>query len=138
MEPALREGDLIRIGIDYYAFFPLQRNDIVIIDFNVDNSLRVKRLVGLPGDNVQITPAGDIAVNGVVALTHPVGQPFTSDSFPLFKYPSPATSRVVPLHKVFVISDNAEAGFDSLDYGFVDEGFVIGKVVGTNPPAVSN
>lgn len=129
MEPTIFSGDKIRIAIDYYQFFPLQRGDIIIVDFNVDGNLRVKRLVGLAGDNVHLTDEGDLAVNEKVILAHPPQIPFTPASFPIFTFPFPVEAKIIPLDKVMVISDNATAGFDSLDYGFIDSKFIIGKVI---------
>ncbi len=129
MDPTIRDGDSIRIAVDYYSSRPLQRNDIIIIDFNVDNSLRVKRVIGLPRDRIHLTTEGNLAVNGVVVRMHPFGSPFTPDSFNLFRFPSPSFERIVPEQKIVAVSDNIEYGFDSLDYGFVDASFVRGKVI---------
>ena len=129
MLPTILPGDEIVIGVDYYHFFPMQRGDIVIVDFNVDPAVRVKRLVGLAGDKVYLTDEGDLAVNDEIILTHPSEKPFTSDSFNVFKIIYPSNEAIIPSNKVMVISDNAAAGFDSLDYGFIDSKFIIGKVI---------
>lgn len=138
MYPTIWDKDSIVIGVDYYQFHPLERGDIVVIDLNVDNGLRIKRIVGLQGDVATITPEGNLAINGAIVSMHPPGKPFTSETFNLFKYPSPVSEKVIPSGRVLAISDNIEAGFDSLDYGFVPYDFITGKVIKIIPSNHSN
>ncbi len=127
MMPLLRDGDLVWIGIDYYRYFPMQRRDIVIIDFNVDNDLRVKRLVGLAGDRVRLNAAGDLLVNDSVVLRHLTQQPRAFESFNFFQPHSSSFEKIIPGGKVLVLSDNY-LGVDSREWGFIDSNSLVGKV----------
>jgi signal peptidase I len=127
MMPILRDEDLIWVGVDYYQYYPMQRRDIVIIDFNMDNNLRVKRLAGLPGDKVWINGAGDLQLNDSVILRHLTQQPRAFESFAFFQPSLFPFEKIIPKGKVLVLSDNF-LGVDSREWGFIDSNALVGKV----------
>ena len=80
----------------------------------------IKRLIGMPGDTVQIRQ-GRVFVNGQ-ALSEPYRHdpPNSLDNF------GPVT---VPMRSYFVLGDNREDSWDSRDWGFVPESNIIGTPV---------
>jgi signal peptidase I len=63
----VRGGDRILVNKLYYRFHPPQRWDVIVFRSPEDISRSfIKRLVGLPGDRVEIR-SGDVLVNGVVS-----------------------------------------------------------------------
>ncbi len=85
------------------------------------NERYVKRIIGLPGDVVDITPEGAVYINGeleneayVVGVTPPREQ-----TYPL----------TVPEGKVFVMGDNREISRDSRHFGCISSKSIEGKVV---------
>lgn len=116
MEPTLAVGD--RILVDsagrYQRFSvisfqdPTRRHD-------PDEQL-VKRIIGLPGDTVEIDD-GEVFVNGELQLSPNV----TSD---LINWPD--TRMRVPIGHVFVLGDNRNNSFDSLNFGPVRESDISG------------
>jgi len=66
MEPSLQRGDYFFVAKLPYLFGEPQRGDIVVFLTPVDEAPYVKRLVGLPGDRVQMK-AGSLYLNGARA-----------------------------------------------------------------------
>jgi signal peptidase I, bacterial type len=80
----------------------------------------VKRVIGLPGDKVDIVD-GKVLVNGV-ALDEPYvkGETFKRE----FEFPV-----TVPQNKYIVFGDNREVSKDSRSFGFIDRSQLEGKAV---------
>ena len=66
MEPLLLDGERIVVNKFVYRFRPIERGDVVVFWFPQNPSLSfVKRVVGLPGDRVEIRN-GELVVNDIV------------------------------------------------------------------------
>lgn len=70
MAPTLRIGDLAFADARAYDHAEPRRGDVVIFDNAADQSLYVKRVVGVPGDDVQMR-AGKLYLNGDIVPTEP-------------------------------------------------------------------
>lgn len=84
------------------------------------NTRLVKRVIGLPGDVIDIRD-GEVYINGVKETgdyVHGVIPPFSGE-YPL----------TVPPGKLFVMGDNREISKDSRSYGCIDARSVEGKAV---------
>lgn len=65
MDPTLKAGDKVMINTAAYRFSSPQRGDIIAFRLNEDSdsSIHIKRIIGLPGETVQITD-GMVYING--------------------------------------------------------------------------
>jgi signal peptidase I len=118
MAPSIHDGDRILIDPVSYLFGEVQRGDIVVLQYPLDPSVDyIKRVVGLPGDEIEIEH-GEVWVNG-----RPLEEPYVLG-------PDPATTlqvEVLPAH-YFVLGDNRARSCDSREFGQVPVGYVRGKV----------
>ena len=102
------------------TIFPVsspKRGDVIIFRYPRDKSRDfVKRVIGLPGENVEIVE-GKVFINGLL-LKEPYVVQEDDSSMPL---------RNIGKDKFFVLGDNRRASNDSRDWGDVSTDDVIGK-----------
>lgn len=74
MEATLSDGDNLIVDKITYRFKDPQRFDIIVFPFQYkENTYYIKRIIGLPGETVQIDEQGNIYINGEV-LTESYGR----------------------------------------------------------------
>ena len=67
MEPMLSNGDNLIVDKISYRFRDPQRYDIIVFPFKYqENTYYIKRIIGLPGETVQIDEQGNIYIDGEV------------------------------------------------------------------------
>ncbi|HBO5516270.1 TPA: signal peptidase I [Pseudomonas aeruginosa] len=153
MNPTIQEGDFIFVNkLAYGARIPFTdipllsgkppvRGDVVVFIKAADDTRMVKRLIGVPGDTVQLkdnvlwlngTPAqyfliestGDkfIVREQIDALDHDMQMLVRAKSTKASTDPM-----VVPAGKYLVMGDNRDNSFDSRFFGFVDQANLVGR-----------
>jgi signal peptidase I len=112
MAPTLYQGQLLLVieaaywRLDgKYVFAGPRRGDVIVFRSQTAKYL-VKRLIGLPGDEVRVH-AGQVSVNGTL-LDEPYVK-FADD----YTYPPDGIPRRVPENAYFVLGDNRPASADS-------------------------
>lgn len=67
METTLSNGDQLIVDKISYRFRDPKRYDIIVFPFRYeDNTFYIKRIIGLPGETIQIDGEGNIWVNGEI------------------------------------------------------------------------
>ncbi|MGH7350758.1 MAG: signal peptidase I [Candidatus Methylomirabilales bacterium] len=118
MHPALGEGGYYLVNKYIYHFVRPQRGDIVVFRVGqYDTEEQVKRIIGLPGETLQIT-SGEVYINGR-RLDEPYAVGATYPDF------GPTT---VEEHSYFVFGDTRWVREDSRDFGAVPLKNIVGKV----------
>ena len=67
MEPKLSSEDNLIVDKITYRFHDPERYDIIVFPFRYeDNTFYIKRIIGLPGETVQIDEEGNILIDGEI------------------------------------------------------------------------
>ena len=118
MRPTLADGDRWLVTLNPGE---LQRGDIIVFRYPKDETKQyVKRIVGLPGETIEIRD-GLVYINGV-ALPEgyvPAETNKSRTSFP---------EKRIPEDNYFVIGDNRDNSSDSRYWGTVDKTLIEGKL----------
>jgi signal peptidase I len=121
MAPLLSDQERIFINKFVYRFEPIERGDVVVFWYPLDRSKSfIKRVVGLPGEEVEIRQ-GIVYVNGA-ALQESYVPPQYED---LSDY---GPTRV-PRDSYFVMGDHRISSNDSRVFGPVPSRFIYGRAV---------
>lgn len=125
MENTLYDGDNLWVDKLTYRFENPKRYDVIVFPYRFDRkTYYVKRIIGLPGETVQIDEAGDIYING--------------DKIPdlygreVMRSPGRAIEPVLLSEdEYFVLGDNRNNSSDSRaeDVGSIKRRDIIGRVL---------
>jgi len=121
MAPLLSDQERIFINKFVYRFEPIQRGDVVVFWYPLDHSKSfIKRVVGLPGETVQIRQ-GAVYVDGKI-----VPEPYVP---PQYEDPSDFGPKLVPPDSYFVMGDHRISSNDSRVFGAVASRYIYGRAV---------
>ncbi len=133
MESTLFENDRVLVSKISYQLGGIGRGDVIVFDritsdgATVAHDDLIKRVVGLPGEKVEIRSCvvfiNDVALDEPyldeedltqVELVDKCGQPNMSP-------------KIVPANQIFVMGDNRPDSFDSRSFGSISERLVVGR-----------
>jgi signal peptidase I len=121
MQPRLVDQERIFVNRFIYRFENIQRGDVVVFWYPRDtNKSFIKRVVGVPGDVVEIR-IGLLYVNGVK-----IEEPYLK---PDFRDHESFSRSVVPPDHYFVLGDHRNSSNDSRMWGFVPRSLIYGKAI---------
>lgn len=119
MVPTLQDQQYILVNRAAYFFHPPSRGDIIVFAYPVDPSQDyIKRIVGVPGDRVQVNQEGVVSVNGV-----PLHESYVNDTTNPYR---PTDMKLGP-DQYFVLGDNRGDSSDSRVWGPVPRKNIIGQ-----------
>jgi len=153
MKPTIIEGDRILVNklaydfkvplthISLYKFADPARGDIVVFDSRAANTRLVKRVIGLPGDTVEMRD-NRLTINGIAArysgVEYGADATFEIESYLNMSHrielAGTGASRVgtfgpvtVPEDRYLVLGDNRDNSADSRFYGFIPRDEIVGN-----------
>lgn len=121
MRPTIKQGNYLLVNklAHHYIFDSFQRGEVVVFNSPSDASTSfVKRVIGLPGDTVEIR-GGQVFVNSVR-----LNEPYIEDDE---GYNDNMAPFEVPASAFFVLGDNRSVSSDSRNWGAVPQENIIGK-----------
>jgi len=116
MLPTLEPGEFILVNKMAYRIGDFNYGDIVIFHHSESEDY-IKRVIGLPGDNVRVQ-GGVVYVNN-----RPTQETYISSP------PNYSGSWTVPEEHLFVLGDNRNQSSDSHNWGFVPVQSVVGRAL---------
>ena len=124
MEPNYYNREYLIIDEISYRFTQPKRGEIVVFRYPRDPSeFFIKRIIGLPGDTVEITD-GRIAIYND---EHPSG--IILDEEYLFGESTPGEKKTtLNENEYFVLGDNRDASLDSRNFGPVTDEHIVGRM----------
>ncbi len=135
MEPSFYTGEYILTSKITYKFRNIQRGDVIVFKSPKNPDIEyIKRIVGLPGDKINIT-------DGVVKINDTVfEEKYISASTNLWEggYMKNGQEIIVPQGELYVMGDNRSRSSDSREFGPVPITSIIGQVFYRYFPADKN
>ncbi|MCX5695329.1 MAG: signal peptidase I [Candidatus Omnitrophica bacterium] len=138
MRPTLLEGDLILVNKFIYgakipftsfrlpAVKEIKRGDVIVFIYPEDKKKDfIKRMVGLPGDVVEIK-SGTIYIND-----NPLLDPVFNQRYYYNRgdFTNEGQKLIVPANSYFVLGDNSGSSKDSRYWGFVPKDNILGEAM---------
>jgi signal peptidase I len=121
MAPLLSDQERIFINKFVYRFEPIERGDVVVFWYPLDHTKSfIKRVVGLPGETVEIRH-GVLYVNGKT-----VPEPYVPPQYEDLSDFGPVR---VPKESFFVLGDHRISSNDSRVFGPVSSRYIYGRAV---------
>lgn len=123
MEPSLKDGDKILVFKTAYLFSKPERGNLILA--NLDNKTMVKRIVGLPGETIEVKD-GKIKINDKILYESYIKEIQTYGD-----------QRVILLdNQYYLLGDNREPNqsTDSRIYGPISKKNIRGKVIANFSP----
>ena len=116
MEPGIQDGQLFLVNKTAYWFGSPQRGDIIVFHYPKNREQDfIKRIIGLPGETIQIKD-GKTYIDG-----HPIDEPYLNGK-PRGSFPA----RQIPQGHYFVMGDNRNNSYDSRAWGTVLHDDIVG------------
>lgn len=130
MEPTLHDGDLVLVNKMVPGLSEVDRFDVIVFHADAEDDY-VKRIIGLPGDEIEYRK-DRLYINGKyvsekylhLAKKKSDYDPYTAD----FSLEDITGRHTVPEGYLFVMGDNRPNSVDSRTFGLVADNQLVGKV----------
>lgn len=117
MMPNLQPGEYVMVDKVSYHFVTPQRGDIVVFHHPLGERDLIKRIIGLPGETIEITN-GMVNING-----QPIDEPYIAAP------PGGGGTWTLSPTQLFVMGDNRNNSSDSRAWGPLERDLVIGRTI---------
>ena len=127
MEPSFQDGQYLIIDELSYRLREPQRGEVIIFRYPPDpKQFYIKRLIGLPGETVEINDSRVKIYN----QKNPAGFVLDESSYLAESVSTYGDAKIVLNEdEYFVLGDNRESSFDSRRWGILPEDNIIGRAL---------
>lgn len=122
MHPTLKDGEVLILNKFKYKFSDIKREDIISLKY-ADTKYLIKRVIGLPGDKVEII-SNKLYINGIQYPENYLNKDLNYKDFKL----SDLGYEVIPKDMYLVLGDNREISLDSRKIGLIKKSDINGKI----------
>ena len=125
MDPTFATGQYLIVDQLTYRFEKIERGDVIVFRYPKDPSkFFIKRVIGLPGDNLTIE--GNVVT--IKNEAHPAGFKL-EEPYVRTMRPDTHTIEVLGAHEYFVMGDNRDASSDSRIWGVLRDDLIVGRAL---------
>lgn len=127
MEPSFFDHEYLVIDEISYRFSEPNRGDIVVFRYPLDTKQHfIKRVIGLPGETVEVDETGIKIYND----TYPNGMSVDESGYLSEGTPASTMKRTLNLKadEYFVMGDNRGSSYDSRYFGAIKRSDIVGRV----------
>lgn len=126
MEPTIDPHEYLVIDQLTYRFEKPARGDVIIFRYPLDPALFfVKRVIGLPGERVDIEN-GSVTISSDTGATHILTEPYAKEGQTIGRK---GDTIVLDDDEYFVLGDNRKESSDSRTWGPVQEHYIVGRAL---------
>jgi signal peptidase I len=124
MEPNVHNGEYVIVNKTAYWFgHNPQRGDVVVFQApDQPQNDRVKRVIGLPGETVEVTGDGTVYITDIDGNRFKLEEPYLPSH-----HSGTSGTWTMPEDEYFVMGDNRSVSYDSREGGPVPRSNIIGK-----------
>ena len=123
MSPTLSDGEVLILNKFNYRIFDVKRGDIISLDYE-DTKYLIKRVIGLPGETVEIKN-NELYINNTLYEEDYLPDDLVYPDFSL----NDLGYSVIPDDMYLVLGDNREDSLDSREIGLIKKEEINGKIV---------
>ncbi len=128
MESTFRDHEYLIIDEISYRFRPIERGEVVVFRYPLNpQEYYIKRIIGLPGEGVQVKDSRVIIYNSEYPGGLILPERYLDDGTP--SYSNSDDKLTLGEDEYFVMGDNRTASKDSRTFGGVNKSFITGRVL---------
>jgi len=128
MEPSFYDHEYLIIDEISYRFNQPQRGDIIVFRYPQNpQEYFIKRLIGLPGEKVQLKDGDVYIYNQQYPDGFKLDEPYLASGTRTYGFNEETVT--LTANEFYMLGDNRNSSKDSRSFGPVDRSFIIGRVL---------
>lgn len=128
MEPNFHDHEYLIVNEIKYRFSDPERGDVIVFKYPRNpQEYFIKRVIGLPGEKIQVKDGGVYIYNSENPQGAVLEEPYLPDGLKTYGLSKEAVS--LGDDEYFVLGDNRNSSKDSRSFGPVKRSFIVGRVL---------